>query len=90
MTKRGLSLAIVTAALVLLALAAPQAAHAAPAALLGEPAVQQEPVAQQQAAATPEIPMTLEEKQGCGCHSPEKESWQMSPHGQIDGGRERR
>lgn len=31
-----------------------------------------------------EVPMTLEEKQGCGCHSPEKESWQMSPHGQPD------
>ncbi len=32
----------------------------------------------------PEIPMTLEEKQGCGCHSLEKESWQMSPHGQVN------
>lgn len=31
----------------------------------------------------PEIPMTLEEKQGCGCHSEEKESWQMAPHGQL-------
>jgi hypothetical protein len=38
----------------------------------------------QDSAATPEIPMTLEEKQGCGCHSFEKESWQMSPHGQLD------
>ena len=37
----------------------------------------------QEGAATPEIPMTLEEKQGCGCHSLEKESWQMSPHGQV-------
>lgn len=84
-TKRGLSLAIVASAFVVLALTAPQAAHAAPAAspVLGEPAVQQEPVAVQQAAATPEIPLTLEEKQGCGCHSPEKESWQISPHGQM-------
>ena len=31
----------------------------------------------------PEIPMTLEEKQGCSCHSLEKESWQISPHGQL-------
>ena len=30
-----------------------------------------------------EIPMTLEEKQGCGCHSEEKESWQISPHGKL-------
>lgn len=36
------------------------------------------------AQAEPEIPMTLEEKQGCGCHSLEKESWEMSPHGQLD------
>lgn len=83
-TRRGQHLAIVAAAFVVLALAgalaAPQAAHAGP--VLGEPAVQQEPVVQQ-AAATPEIPMTLEEKQGCGCHTPEKESWQMSPHGQL-------
>jgi hypothetical protein len=28
--------------------------------------------------------MTLEEKQGCGCHSLEKESWQMSPHGALN------
>jgi hypothetical protein len=28
--------------------------------------------------------MTLEEKQGCGCHSLEKESWEISPHGQLD------
>ena len=84
-TKRGLCLAIVASVFVLLALAAPQTAHAAPAVgpAAGEPAVQQEPAAQQQDAATPEIPMTLEEKQGCGCHSPEKESWQMSPHGQL-------
>jgi hypothetical protein len=40
----------------------------------------------QDGVATPEIPMTLEEKQGCGCHSFEKESWQMSPHGQLDAG----
>lgn len=32
----------------------------------------------------PEIPMTLEEKQGCGCHSLEKESWEISPHGQLN------
>jgi hypothetical protein len=37
----------------------------------------------QEGDATPEVPMTLEEKQGCGCHSMEKESWQMSPHGEI-------
>jgi hypothetical protein len=34
----------------------------------------------------PEVPMTLEEKQGCGCHSLEKESWEISPHGQLDAG----
>ncbi len=87
-TGLGLRLAIVAVAFVFLALAAlawgPQAAHAAPALgpALGAPPAQQEPVAQQDAA-TPEIPMTLEEKQGCGCHSPERESWQMSPHGQM-------
>jgi hypothetical protein len=37
----------------------------------------------QEGGATPEIPMTLAEKQGCGCHSLEKESWQMSPHGAL-------
>ena len=31
-----------------------------------------------------EVPMTLEEKQGCGCHSEEKESWELSPHGQLN------
>jgi hypothetical protein len=49
-------------------------------ALLGAQAAQAAAPAQEE----PAIPMTLEEKQGCGCHSLEKESWQMSPHGQLD------
>jgi hypothetical protein len=73
--KQALRLAVVTIVFAFLALVGPQTVHAAPQA-------QEEP-AVQQGAATPEIPMTLEEKQGCGCHSPEKESWQMSPHGQL-------
>jgi hypothetical protein len=67
--RRGLRLAVTAAVFGLLALAATPANAAPPA---------------QDGAATPEIPMTLAEKQGCGCHSLEKESWQMSPHGQLD------
>ena len=32
----------------------------------------------------PELPMTLEEKQGCSCHSGEKGTWQVAPHGELD------
>jgi hypothetical protein len=70
--KQALRLAIVAVVFVLLAMITPQPANAAPPA--------------QEGAAIPEIPMTLEEKQGCGCHSSENESWHLSPHGQSDAG----
>ena len=73
-TKQALRLAFVAIAFAFLTLVTPRVACAA--APMQEPAVPE-------GAATPEIPMTLEEKQGCGCHSLEKESWQMSPHGQV-------
>ncbi len=67
-TSMGVRLVLVALALPVLLVLSAQHAVAAP-------------PAQEDAGA---IPMTLEEKQGCGCHSLEKESWQMSPHGQLD------
>jgi hypothetical protein len=70
-TRVGQCPLLVAFSFALLVLLAPQAAQAVPS-------------LQQEDGATPEVPMTLEEKQGCGCHSLEKESWQMSPHGALN------